>query len=257
MYHDHYGGDTDVWIAKVLYRMNLVSNDLYLRMAKTDFREYQKLSRLEWNGLRKWYFRNHLQWYGGTPESALTAYFLASANIFEPSRAAERLAWARTATLADVVTSHFRQVGGAKDSMENLEALIDLVSFDDASGNLREAWKQWLMAWTTKGSHVSIEGDTALLLVRSIEICPGRQLLVEQKRNDWEYSQLEQLTSSICHKLSTRVLTQNRGNTENTEDFDRQVDLEMQELSWRVHQGCHGIDRETRQTFLHVVKSFY
>uniref|UniRef100_A0A453DBJ9 Uncharacterized protein n=1 Tax=Aegilops tauschii subsp. strangulata TaxID=200361 RepID=A0A453DBJ9_AEGTS len=55
----------------------------------------------------RWYLRNHLQKYGGTPKSALTAYFLASANIFESGRAAERLAWARTWVLAEAVTSHF------------------------------------------------------------------------------------------------------------------------------------------------------
>ncbi|KAF7011990.1 hypothetical protein CFC21_026233 [Triticum aestivum] len=258
MYLDQYGGNTDVWIANVLYRMNLVSNDLYLKMAKADFREYQRLFRLEWNGLRKWYFRNHLQRYGGTPKSVLTAYFLASANIFESRRAAERLAWARTWVLTEAVTTHFRHTGGTKDSTKNLEELIDLVSFDnDSSSSLRDAWKQWLMAWTAKESHGSIEGDTALLLVRTVEICSGRHVSAEPKLNLWEYSQLEQLTSSICRKLATRVVAQNGEIMENTDDLDRQVDMEMQELSWRIHQGCHGINRDTRQTFLHVVKSFY
>ncbi|EMS64506.1 Syn-copalyl diphosphate synthase [Triticum urartu] len=234
MYLDQYGGSTDVWIGKVLYRMKLVSNDLYLKMAKADFKEYQRLSRLEWNGLRK----------------------------------------------------------GPKGSTENLEDLIDLVSFDDASGALHEAvkfieqlhlymnvhiynadffftryeteyflwnlqWKQWLMAWTAKESRGSIEGDTALLLVRTVEICSGRHVTAEQNLNLWDYSQLEQLTSSICRKLATIVLAQNGVNMENTEDLHRQVNLEMQELSWHVHQGCHGINIETRRTFLNVVKSFY
>ena len=61
--------------------------------------------------MHRWYFRNHLQRYGGTPKSALTAYFLASANIFEPSRAAERLVWARVDVLAEEVTAHFRHIG--------------------------------------------------------------------------------------------------------------------------------------------------
>ena len=120
--------------------------------------------------VHRWYFRNHLQRYGGTPKSALMAYFLASANIFEPGRAAERLAWARTAVLTGAVTSHFLHIGYVwallaltlwnlalndalnaeclctdcsvpKDSTENLEELTDLVSFDDVSGSLREAVK--------------------------------------------------------------------------------------------------------------------
>ena len=59
----------------------------------------------------RWYFRSNLEKYGGTPKNALTAYFLASANIFEPNRAAERLGWARTAVLAEAVSSHLRKIG--------------------------------------------------------------------------------------------------------------------------------------------------
>uniref|UniRef100_A0ACD5WDW3 Uncharacterized protein n=1 Tax=Avena sativa TaxID=4498 RepID=A0ACD5WDW3_AVESA len=257
MYLEQYGGSSDIWIGKVLHRMTLFCNELYLKVAKSDFNNFQRLARLEWHGLKKWYLGNHLQRYGGTPKSALIAYFLASANIFETERKEERLGWARMAVVAEAVTSHFRQHGGPKDSTTNLEELIDLVALDDASGSLHEAWKQWLMACIAKGNHGLIEGDTALLLVRTIEICSGRHVPIEQKLNLWEYSQLEQLTSSICRNLATRVLTQNGKSIKNPEDIDQQVDLEMQELSWRIHQGCHGINRDTKQTFLHVVKSFY
>lgn len=49
----------------------------------------------------RWCAKNNLEMCGVTPRSALRAYFLAAASIFEPSRAAERLAWARTAVLAE------------------------------------------------------------------------------------------------------------------------------------------------------------
>ncbi|KAI4968730.1 hypothetical protein ZWY2020_046060 [Hordeum vulgare] len=261
MYLDQYGGNTDVWIAKVLYRMNLVSNDMYLKMAKSDFREYQRLSRLEWNGLRKWYFRNHVQRYGGTPKSALTAYFLASANIFEPGRASERLAWARMAVLAEAVTTHFRHIGGPCNSTENLEDLIDLVSFDDVSGGLREGWKQWLMAWTAKESHGSIDGDTALLFVRTIKIVSGRNVSAEKKLNLWDYSQLEQLTSSICHKLATIGLAQNEGSMDRAWRTQR---IYNGKWIWRCKNFLGVFIRVARQStekperiFLNVVKSFY
>jgi len=258
MYLDQYGGSGDVWIGKVLHRMTLFCNDLYLKTAKADFCNFQRNCRMEWNGLREWYFRSNLEKYGGTPKSALTAYFLASANIFEPKRAAERLGWARTAVLAAAVSSHLRRIGGAKNSTEDLEDLINLVPFEGgASASLRDAWKQWLMSWTAKGSRQgSIEGDTALLLVRTIEIFSGRHVSTEQKLSLWEYCHLEQLTSSICSKLSRRVLAQNGKTIENTEDLDRQVDLEMEELAQRVLQGSSALNKETRETFLHVVKSF-
>ena len=66
------------------------------------------------------------------------------------------------------------------------------------------------MAWTAKESHGSVDGDTSLLFVRTIEIVSGRIASTEQKLNRWDYSQLEQLTSSICHKLATIGLAQVR-----------------------------------------------
>jgi hypothetical protein len=53
------------------------------------------------------------------------------------------------------------------------------------------------------------------------------------------------------------MIKQNGNGTGNTDDIDRQVDLEMQELSWMIYQGCHGLNRDTKHTFLHVVKSIY
>lgn len=41
--------------------------------------------------------------------SALRAYFLAAANVWEPGQVAERLAWARTAMLADAVSGYLLQ----------------------------------------------------------------------------------------------------------------------------------------------------
>ena len=56
---------------------------------------------------RRWCEKNNLEMYGVTPQSAMRAYFLAAANIFEPYRAAERLGWARTAVIAQAIFSCF------------------------------------------------------------------------------------------------------------------------------------------------------
>nr|CAB3450127.1 unnamed protein product [Digitaria exilis] len=82
MYLEQYGGSANVWIGK-------------------------RLCRLEWDGLERWCEINNLEMYGVTPKSALRAYFLAAANIFEADRAAERLGWARTAVLAQAFSSFF------------------------------------------------------------------------------------------------------------------------------------------------------
>jgi ent-copalyl diphosphate synthase len=51
---------------------------------------------------------NGLESFGVTREDVLRAYFLAAACIFEPRRAAERLAWARATLLANTISAHLR-----------------------------------------------------------------------------------------------------------------------------------------------------
>ncbi|KAJ1279657.1 hypothetical protein BS78_04G170900 [Paspalum vaginatum] len=282
MYLEQYGGSADVWIGKVLYRMPVFSNDVYLDTAKQDFSNFQRLCRLECHALSKWYDRNNFQAYGVAPESALRAYFLAAASIFERDRVAERLAWARTAMLAEAASGYLQCNADSDRKRERLVAtlendhgpnglvtredpaekailcalreLIDLASSDDAShGLIREAWGQWLRSW----NHESFQGDTALLLARAIEISSGRYSLCEQNGNHQEYSQLEQLTHSICYKLTSRVVVQNGENIEGDGSLHQQVELEMQRLTECVLQSCNSINRMTRQTFLHVAKSYY
>ncbi|XP_025792139.1 ent-copalyl diphosphate synthase 2-like [Panicum hallii] len=283
MYLEQYGGTDNVWIGKVLYRMHLFNNELFLKLAKADFSNFQRQCRLEWQGLKRWCEKNNLEMYGVTPQSAMRAYFLAAANIFEPDRAAERLGWARTAVIAQAILSsnacttdsmlegliselssddhNFARRGG-KYSTENglLTALHELIHLfapgKDASDNLREAWKTWLMELTTNDGHESCEGKTALLLVRTVEICSGRHCSANQNLKLSEYSQLEKLTSSICSKLGSRIFSQNGTTTENTENLEQQVDQEMQELAQCVFQSCDTISKLTKQTFLHVTRSY-
>ncbi|XP_072971136.1 ent-copalyl diphosphate synthase 1-like isoform X1 [Typha angustifolia] len=108
IYIEHYGGGDDVWIGKTLYRMPLVNNELYLELAKADFNQLQSLHQLEWLSLHKWYEESGLISYGVSWRSVLRACFLATACIFEPDRAAERLGWVRTAVLADAISAYFR-----------------------------------------------------------------------------------------------------------------------------------------------------
>ena len=69
-------------------------------------------------------------------------------------------------------------------------------------------WKTWLTELTSNGGHESCEGSTALLLVRTVEICSGRHCSANQNLKLSEYSQLEKLTSSICSKVGSRTLSQ-------------------------------------------------
>ncbi|XP_062205507.1 ent-copalyl diphosphate synthase AN1, chloroplastic-like isoform X2 [Phragmites australis] len=117
-YLDQYGGKDDVWIGKTLYRMPLVNNDEYLELARMDFNRCQVLHQLECHGLQMWYIENGLGTFGVAPEDILKAYFLAAACIFEPSRAAERLAWARALLLANTISAHFHNNLSDKKRLE-------------------------------------------------------------------------------------------------------------------------------------------
>ena len=71
--------------------------------------------------------------YGVTPQSALRAYFLAAASIFEPGRAAERLGWARAAVLAEAISGCLLMSSNTHDDRTvTAEWLIDeFVNSDD------------------------------------------------------------------------------------------------------------------------------
>ncbi|KAG2583711.1 hypothetical protein PVAP13_6KG192924 [Panicum virgatum] len=259
MYLEQYGGTDNVWIGKVLHRMHLFNNDLFLNLAKADFSNFQRQCRLEWQGLKRWCEKNNLEMYGVTPQRATRAYFLAAANIFELDRAAERLGWARTAVISQTISSCFLSSNSyATESMleglsgeltseghniarregkysttENglLNALRELIHLfapgKDASDNLCEAWKTWLAESTSNSGHESCEGNTALLLVRTVEICSGRHCSANQNLKLSKYSQLEKLTSSICSKVGSRILSQvneNGTTKDNTENLEQRVD---------------------------------
>ncbi|KAL6642916.1 hypothetical protein ACP70R_021097 [Stipagrostis hirtigluma subsp. patula] len=117
-YLDQYGGNDDVWIGKTLYRMPLVNNDIYLELARNDFNRCQVIHQLECHSLQMWYIENGLETFGVAPEDVLRAYFLAASCIFEPNRATERLAWARTSLLANTISTHFDNILSDKERLE-------------------------------------------------------------------------------------------------------------------------------------------
>ncbi|RCV43020.1 hypothetical protein SETIT_9G262400v2 [Setaria italica] len=117
-YLDQYGGKDDVWIGKTLYRMPLVNNDVYLELARMDFNQCQVLHQLECHGLQMWYNENLLETFGVAPQEVLRSYFLAASCIFEPSRAAERLSWARTTLLANAISTHVHNILSDKKRLE-------------------------------------------------------------------------------------------------------------------------------------------
>ncbi|GJN32554.1 hypothetical protein PR202_gb21068 [Eleusine coracana subsp. coracana] len=238
-----------------LGRMPLISSDLFLQAAKSDFSDFQRRCRLEWHSLKTWFDKNNLQVFGVTSERALRAYFLAAANIFGQSSGASRMGAHVTGCRSYLLTLAMQWIG-QEDHTETallcaLHEVISLAVDDSGLYDLCDAWKRWLRSWTSNDSYESCEGSTALLLVCTLEICSGRHKLTKKNLNLSEYCHLEQLTFSICSRLTSRVLDQSGVNIIN------EVDLEMQELTQCVLHGCNSINKVTRLSFIHVVKSFY
>lgn len=66
----------------------------------------------------RWYNENRLEAFGVEQQEVLRAYFLATSCIFEPHRAVERLAWARTSLLANTISTHLHRILPDKKRLE-------------------------------------------------------------------------------------------------------------------------------------------
>ncbi|KAJ0113424.1 hypothetical protein Patl1_03374 [Pistacia atlantica] len=53
LYIEQYGGEDDIWIGKVLYRMLNVNTKIYLELAKLDYNNCQALHQTEWNSMQR------------------------------------------------------------------------------------------------------------------------------------------------------------------------------------------------------------
>ncbi|XP_077232941.1 ent-copalyl diphosphate synthase 1-like isoform X2 [Tasmannia lanceolata] len=286
-YLEQYGGEDDVWIGKTLYRMPYVNNNSYLELAKSDFNNCQALHQLEWLEIEKWYEECNLGEFGLSKRAVLQAYFLAIASIFEPEKATERLAWARTAVLMEAVSSYFgseantpeqrrafleefndKRSGKKKTGKGLVWALLETLGHlsweslvahgRDVRYHLRQTWASWLniMYEGTPGKDVGAE-----LLVRTITLCAGRSGS-EEFLSHPVYSRLASLSNSLCHKL--RGIQKLKAQTKDMDDGNswasagaHPIESEMQEIVQCVLQDSEGFDCETKQTFLTVAKSFY
>ncbi|KAH1078003.1 hypothetical protein GLYMA_19G156800v4 [Glycine max] len=84
-YLEHYGGSSDIWIAKTLHRMPYVNSGVYLELTKLDYNNCQAEHCAEWEQIQRWYTEAGLEGFGLSKESLLFAYFIAAASIFEPT----------------------------------------------------------------------------------------------------------------------------------------------------------------------------
>ncbi|KAM5563730.1 ent-copalyl diphosphate synthase 1-like [Rosa sericea] len=236
-YIEQYGGEADVWIGKTLYSMPYVNNNVYLELAKLDFNNCQALHLSEWDNLQKWYGEWKIGDYGLSKKSLLMAYFVAASSIFEPERANERLAWAKTACLVDTIESYFKRetsredkkafvdefknlsnmreyevarrsnrnrtagqgiVGALLATLSQLSLGTMVLHDQDITQSLRQSWEKWLLKWLEIGGR---HQDEAELLVETINQTAGLSLTDGLLSNNPEHEQLFSLTNKVCNQL--------------------------------------------------------
>ncbi|KAG6774483.1 hypothetical protein POTOM_021836 [Populus tomentosa] len=274
---EQYGGEDDVWIGKTLYRMSYINNSEYLQLAKLDYNNCQALHRVEWDNFQKWYEECNLRDFGISRRTLIFSYFLAAASVFEPERSKERLAWATTTVLLDVVGSYFpenhdnsseqrrafihefsygisingRRSGRKKTRQELVKLLLktlNQLSFGalvvhgrDISHSLRHAWEKWLLIWELDGDRRQGEAE---LLVQTINLTAGYLVSEELLAHHPQYEQLVDLTNRICYQLDhykKNKVHYNGSYSTITSNTDRittpQIESDMQELVQLVVQN--------------------
>ncbi|KAL5135031.1 Ent-copalyl diphosphate synthase, chloroplastic [Glycine soja] len=292
-YIDQYGGESDVWIGKTLYRMAYVNNNNYLELAKLDYNNCQALHLIEWGRIQKWYSESRLEEFGMNRRTLLLAYFVAAASIFEPEKSRVRLAWAQTSVLLETITSYVSDAEMRKAFMkkfsdclnrrdysigwrlnrnrtghglaETLVATIDQISWDilvshghEIGYDMHRNWEKWLSSWHREGDKCKGQAE---LLAQTINLCGGHWISEDQV-SDPLYQSLLQLTNNLCNKLrchqKDKELESSNSGTNVNSMITQEEESKMQELVQLVHQKSPtGIDFNIKNTFLTVAKSFY
>nr|UVC58047.1 CPS2 protein [Isodon rubescens] len=284
-YLQYYAGTGDVWIGKTFYRMPEISNDTYKELAVLDFNRCQAQHQFEWIYMQEWYQSSSVKAFGISKKELLLAYFLAAATIFEPERTQERIMWAKTQIVSRMIKSFLSKentlsleqkttlliefghdINGLNkiNSVEKGNGLAGtllttfqqlLEEFDRyTTHQLKNAWSQWFVK-LQQG-----EGDggaDAELLANTLNICAGHIAFNEDLLSHRDYTTLSSLTTKICQRL-TQIQDKKILEIKDGSIKDKELEEEMQALVKLVlEENGGGIDRNIKQTFLSVFKTFY
>ncbi|KAH6796575.1 hypothetical protein C2S52_021129 [Perilla frutescens var. hirtella] len=278
---EQYGGDEDVWIGKTLYRMAYVNCDTYLEMAKLDYKNCQALHQLEWKNIQKWYGDCNLAEFGLSERRLLLAYYIAASSAFEPEKAGERLAWAKTAILVETIASQqlsdeqkcefanefecdnmLKHENGRRYETRLVEIIMNTVSQisseilvtqgRDIHQHLSNEWQKWLKTWEEGGDLGKAE---AQLLLQTLHLCSG---LDDSTFSHPKYHELMEATSKVCHEL--RIFQNRKVREEDAQGCITlnslvigttfQIEASMQELVKLVFTKCS-------ESFFAIARSFY
>ncbi|XP_071686919.1 ent-copalyl diphosphate synthase 1-like [Rutidosis leptorrhynchoides] len=272
-YVEQYGGDDEIWIGKTLYRLTNVCNNKYLEMAKLDYNNCQTIHQLEWSHIQKWYADLKID--EGLDTKVLWSYYEAAASIFEPERHNERVSWAKTVVLINIITSFFArpQFTNAdikafsnefsnpqrheKDRkpwhviMNALHKTLKQISSETGVANgehvyvrLHHAWATWLLSWQKEVDEASGEAE---LIVQTIIKISDRWSL-EETLSHPQYRRMSSITNELFRQLSHK----------GDHAIGSQIESKMQELVQLVLcNSPNDLDPDLKQIFLLVAKTVY
>ncbi|KAJ7950499.1 Copalyl diphosphate synthase [Quillaja saponaria] len=289
-YIEQYGGADVVWIAKTLYRMPYINNDLYLELAKLDYNNCQALHLEEWDNLQTWYQELNLAEFGLSKENLLLAYFLAAASIFESNRSPERFAWTKTRVLIEAIRYNLdteesrrafeqefnnsittpanllqRRLNSNKKEQRLVVTLVETIV--DISSNTRaghghkvihdlyQAWQRWLSRFPSEGS--GYEGE-AELLVQTINFSAGN-LFSEELLFNQQYKRLLELTDRVCTQLccykKDKKMYDGSGNSNTIPEIESDMQALLQLVLQSPSDGIHNSNSlSTSKTTTTIVK---
>ncbi|KAJ7559127.1 hypothetical protein O6H91_04G071300 [Diphasiastrum complanatum] len=119
----HLYGTNDPWIGKSVYRMHLISNHIFLNLAKADSNLCQSNFQKELQQIYSWNQEMQFSKLKFSRQRALECYFTAAASAFEPEMACMRFVWTRCCVLTTVIDDLFDDGASLNDLKEFVTAV--------------------------------------------------------------------------------------------------------------------------------------
>ncbi|CAM6105850.1 unnamed protein product [Calypogeia fissa] len=121
-YLDKYGPE-DAWIGKSIYRLRLVNNTEYLKLAKADFNYCQNVHQKELRQILRWISNSGLADSSNVRERIVMLYATFSAETWEPEFSAVRIAAGKCMFIALAMHHLFDQ----QSALPDLRKLVDAI----------------------------------------------------------------------------------------------------------------------------------
>ncbi|KAJ7552908.1 hypothetical protein O6H91_06G076000 [Diphasiastrum complanatum] len=132
-------GTNDPWIGKSVYRMNKISNDIFLNLAKADCNLCQSNFQKELQQIYSWNQEMQFSKLEFSRQKALECYFTAAATSFEPEMACMRFVWTRCCVLTTVIDDLF-DVGASLNDLKKFVTAVkswNLSALDNLSADMK------------------------------------------------------------------------------------------------------------------------